>query len=135
MAEVRAVGRTGTSRRPVWCIVLLCTGTVFLAVVGSVPNSPLATRLPRGAHPPSLGVHVARWMRLDRIGRPGLIAVSLAIVAGLVVAFVVLLPAAWACRVWLASVLRGSAVALVASVAAPALLSRPACSYADSGSL
>ncbi len=111
----------------------LVAGYATLAIIAGAPNSPLATRLPLGAHPPAWAAALARAAGLDRVPRRVLIALCLLIMAGLVAMFVLLLIEAWAGRVRTRLVLAAAGASLTIAVAAPVLLSRDVFSYAALG--
>jgi alpha-1,6-mannosyltransferase len=111
----------------------LLTGYLAVAVVAGAPHSPLTVPLPTGARPPSWATGLAGALAVDRIGRPALIAVSIAVVALIVIAFTGLLVETWSGRVATRAVTVAAAGAILLSVAAPLLLSRDVFAYADAG--
>src|SRR5438477_4004255 len=129
-SATRLEGAVATSVRARWCIGGVVAGSVAFAVIAGVPNAPVTTPLPRGAARPAWAVDVARWLGLARVGRVGLVVVSLLVMAGMLAAFGFLLAEAWSGRVRTRTVLVGAALALAAVVAGPLLLSRDVFSYA-----
>ena len=122
-----------SSVRARWCLPVIAAGYFVLAVIAGAPHSPLVTPLPLGAHRPGWTTFLATRVGLRHVARPPLTAVSLLIVAGVLVAFALLVREALAGRVRLWTVLIAAGASLAISVAAPVLLSRDLFSYAAYG--
>src|SRR5437773_1150159 len=75
-----------------------------------------------GVGPAGWSIRGAGWLGLDRLSRTALTVVSIAVLAGLVAAFAVVVLEAWRGRVRLTSVLAAGAAALTLAVLAPVLL-------------
>src|SRR5438477_560660 len=79
-----------TSWRARGALAVLVAGYGLIAMAASAPDSPLTPPLPPGVGVPSALARLARWLGLDRLGRFGLTVFVLCALAGLVVAFVLL---------------------------------------------
>lgn len=123
----------GTSVRGRWCLGLVVAGYLAMAVVAGAPNSPLTVLLPAGTDPPAWASGLARVTGVVRVGRRGLIGVSLVLMVAVLGAFAGVLTEAWAGRIRLSAVLVASGVSLAVAVAAPLLLSRDVYTYAAYG--
>ena len=138
-ATVRSVPTTegapscGTSIRARWCLGLVVGGYFAMAVVAGAPNSPLTVLLPAGTNAPRWATDLARLTGAVRVGRPGLIGVSLVLMVVVLAGFASVLREAWVNRVRLSAVLVASGISLAVSVAAPLLLSRDIYTYAAYG--
>jgi hypothetical protein len=122
-----------TSWRARWALGALVAGYALVAIVASAPDSPLVPPLPAGAEPAPWLARIARGFGLDRTSRLGLTVVSLALLAVLVAAFVVVVAEAFRGRVAVRAVAVAGVGALAIAVAAPLLLSRDVYSYAAYG--
>jgi alpha-1,6-mannosyltransferase len=122
-----------TSRRAGLALASLVSGYFLLDLVAGAPDSPLVPRLPAGVRPPGWTTTGARWIGLDRLTRTGLTLLSIALLAGLLAAFLLLVVEASRGRVRATVVLVAAGVSLALSVAAPVLLSRDVYSYAVYG--
>jgi alpha-1,6-mannosyltransferase len=108
-------------------------GYLAMAVVAGAPNSPLTVLLPPGTEPPASATSLARVTGVVRVGRRGLIPISLVLMVAVLAAFAGVLTEAWANRVRLSAVIACSGISLGVSVAAPLLLSRDIYTYAAYG--
>jgi hypothetical protein len=124
--------RDRTSIRARWCLGVLVVGYLAVAVLAGTVESPLTTPLPAGASPPGWVTRTASALGFRHEGRL-VVVVALAVVATMLVAFVLLLIEARANRVRLSTILVAAGVSLLISVAAPLLLSRDVFSYAVYG--
>lgn len=122
-----------TSPRARWGLAALVVGYAFLDLVAGAPDSPLTPVFPSGVGPPEWSTRAAAWLGLDRLSRTALTVVGVAVLAGLVAAFAVVIVEAWRGRVRLASVMAVGGAALTLAVLAPVLLSRDVYSYAVYG--
>jgi alpha-1,6-mannosyltransferase len=122
-----------TSRRAGLALGSLVLGYLLIVLVAGAPDSPLVPPLPAEAGRPGWSVAGADWIGLDRLTRTGLTAVSIALLAAVLVAFSIVVLEAWRSRVRPALVLVGVGVSLALSVAAPVVLSRDVYSYAAYG--
>lgn len=122
-----------TSIRARGCLGIVVAGYLAMAVVAGVPNSPLTVLLPSGARPPGWATSLAREIGIVRVGRHGLVVVSLVLTVAVLAGFVGVLSEAWAGRVGLTAVLAASGASLAVSVVAPLLLSRDVYTYAAYG--
>jgi hypothetical protein len=109
------------------------TGYLLFAVMGGAPNSPLTTPLPRGARPPAWTARLATILRMQHLGRRGVIAAALILMALLLIAFALLVVEARAQRVRPSLVIVASALSIAIVTFGPLLLSRDVFSYAIYG--
>ena len=131
---VNMAGRApSTSSAARWWLVVLVAGYLLIELVGGAPDSPLVPALPAEVRVPGWTARGARVLGFDRLGRRGLTALALVLVAAVVCAFLLLAREAWRGRVRVAPVLVAGIVALALSVAGPLLLSRDVYSYAAYG--
>ena len=108
-------------------------GVLLLAVIAGAPDSPLVPLLPAGVSPASWLVRTARWIGVASLGRETLTVLSLAVMAGMIGAWVGVLTGAAAGRVSVRAVAIAGTLAVILAVAAPVLLSRDVYSYAAYG--
>jgi hypothetical protein len=114
-------------------LVTLVAGYLAMAVVAGAPNSPLTVLLPNGATPPSWAHELASAADVVDIGRSGLTAVALGLLAIVLAAFVVVVLEARSKRIRLSAVLTAAGCSLLVAVVAPLLLSRDVYTYAAYG--
>src|SRR5262245_3626150 len=112
MSALRPVPGRRSSVRARSCLVALPAGYLLIAVIAGAPISPLTTPLPTGALPPPWATGAARALGLAHVGRPGLIAASLVVVALVLTAFVLLIVESWNERASPAPVLLAAGVSL-----------------------
>jgi alpha-1,6-mannosyltransferase len=122
-----------TSRRARVALALLLIGYVAVEAVAGAPRSPLVPPMPPGVTAPEWTARLASLVGADRLGVGALIAVGIALMAGLVAAFAVLLLEAWHGRVGVWAVVGSAAAAIAITAAGPLLLSRDVFSYAAYG--
>lgn len=122
-----------TSYRASVALVMLVGGYLLVALIAGAPGSPLVPLLPMGAGVPRWAVRGAEVLSLDRLGTTGLTVLAIAVLAGLLVAFGVVLFEAWRGRAGLGAVLVAVACSLIVATAAPLLLSRDVSAYAAYG--
>jgi alpha-1,6-mannosyltransferase len=114
-------------------LALLVVGYLAIQLLAGARGSPLVPPLPVGAGPPSWAARGARWVGLDRLGRLAHVWLSLALLAGLVGAFLLLVREAWSGRVALLPVVAAAGVSITLAIAGPLVLSRDVYSYAAYG--
>ena len=122
-----------TSRRARVALAFLVIGYLAVEAVAGAPRSPLVPPMPPGVTVPGWTARLASLVGADRLGVGALIAVGIALMAGLVAAFAVLLLEAWHGRVGLWAVVGSAAAAIAITTAGPLLLSRDVFSYAAYG--
>jgi hypothetical protein len=122
-----------TSRRAWAFLLALVCGYLLIQALGGARRSPLAVPLPVGARSPGWAVAAAGGLGMNRLGVPGLVAVSMAVMILVVGAFVGVVIEAWRGRLGLRPVLVAAAVSLALAVAGPLMLSRDVASYAAYG--
>jgi alpha-1,6-mannosyltransferase len=111
-------------------IVALAGGYVLVDLIAAAPDSPLVPPLVQGDRPAGWMARAASALALDRLGRTGLTALSLVVMAVLLGAFAVLLVEAWRRRVGVGPVAVAGVAVIGLAVLAPVLLSRDVYSYA-----
>jgi len=114
-------------------LALLVVGYLAIQLLAGARGSPLGPPLPVGAGPPSWATRGARWIGLARLGRLSQVWLSLALLAGLVGAFLLLVREAWSGRVALLPVVAAAGVSVALAIAGPLVLSRDVYSYAAYG--
>jgi alpha-1,6-mannosyltransferase len=122
-----------TSLRAKTALATLVAGYFAMAVVAGAPNSPLTVLLPQGATPPRWAHGLASAADLADLGRRGLTAVALALLALVLAAFVVVVLEAWSKRIRVGAVLTAAGCSILVATAAPLLLSRDVYTYAAYG--
>ncbi len=122
-----------TSRRAGVALALLDVGYVGVEAVAGAPRSPLVPPMPPGASVVGWTTRLAKLVGADRLDVGWLIVVGLAVMAGLLAAFAVLLLEAWRGRVGVWAVVGAAAAAIAITTAGPLLLSRDVFSYAAYG--
>jgi alpha-1,6-mannosyltransferase len=127
------MGTGRTSPRAAVALATLVAGYLVVALVAGAPGSPLLPLLPDGARVPGWAGRGAAVLALDRLGTPGLTVVGIAVLAGLVAAFGVVLVEAWRGRAGLGAVLVAVSASLILATVAPLLLSRDVNAYAAYG--
>ncbi|HJP65968.1 MAG TPA: hypothetical protein VKA30_06670, partial [Actinomycetota bacterium] len=129
---MRRFSASGAAWASLWVLV---AGTVVLAAAASVPRSPLTPALPAGGEPAGWLTRTGSALALDRAGPSLLTALSLTVIATMLVALAVLLVDAWRGRVSVVVVALAGAAVLALVVLAPVLLSRDVYSYAVYGDM
>jgi alpha-1,6-mannosyltransferase len=122
-----------TSPRAGVALGSLVAGYLLIALVAGAPDSPLVPPLPPGVRSPGWASTGAGWLGLDRLSRTALTVLSVALLAALLAAFLVVVLECRRTRVAPALVLSAVGVSLILSVAAPVVLSRDVYSYAIYG--
>ncbi|TMK81138.1 MAG: hypothetical protein E6G47_04430 [Actinobacteria bacterium] len=122
-----------TSRRARVALAFLVIGYFAVEAVAGAPRSPLVPPMPPGVAVPGWTARLARLVGADRLGVGALIAVGIALMAGLVAAFAILLLEAWHGRVGVWAVVGSAAAAIAITTAGPLMLSRDVFSYAAYG--
>ncbi|HEY7668240.1 MAG TPA: glycosyltransferase 87 family protein [Actinomycetota bacterium] len=114
----------------IWCSVL---GVLLVALVASVPGSPLQPVLPDGVVPTGPFAWLARAVGLDRLDGAALAIAGVIAVTAAAASFLVVLRAAWQGRVSVRSVLVLTVAYHVVVLTLPLLFSRDVYSYAFYG--
>jgi len=108
-------------------------GYAAVEAIAGAPRSPLVPPMPPGVSAPAWTRWLASSVGADRLGLGAMIAIGIALMAGLLAAFAVVLLEAWRGRIGVAVVVVAAAACIAITTVGPLLLSRDVFSYAAYG--